>query len=93
MGRKGGLFRHGQPTAHLVGSMKKSCSIFAENSANYADLSSNKSFTFNKSAQRYLDTAEVRSSSLLVPTIFINGLATEVFQTRSTRSIRSGAPN
>jgi hypothetical protein len=54
MGRKGGLFRHGQPTAHLVGSMKKSRGIFAENSANYAgfaDVSSNKSFTANKSAR------------------------------------------
>jgi hypothetical protein len=34
--RKAGLFRHGQPLAHLVGSKKKVCGIFAANSADCA---------------------------------------------------------
>ena len=35
-GSKAGLFRHGQPTAHLVRFSEKVCGIFAANSANWA---------------------------------------------------------
>jgi hypothetical protein len=35
-GSKAGLFRHGQPTAHLVRFSEKICGIFAANSADWA---------------------------------------------------------
>jgi hypothetical protein len=62
-GSKAGLFRHGQPTAHLVGSMK----IFAAFLRQIAPIEpilptqpTNKSFAVNKMrAQRYLDTVQL----------------------------------
>jgi hypothetical protein len=74
--RKAGLFRHGQPLAHLVGSLKKFAAFLRQIAPIVPVLPTspaNKSFTVNKMlAQRYLDTVEVRSSSLLVPTIPFN---------------------
>ena len=71
--RKAGLFRHGQPTAHLVVRTKKFVAFLWQIAPIVPVLPTApiyKPFAVNKMlAKRYLDTVEVRSSSLLVPTI------------------------
>jgi hypothetical protein len=67
-GNQSGLFRHGQPTAHLVGSVK----IFAAFLPQIAPIvpvlpthPANKSFAVNKMrAQCYLDTAKVSHKTI-----------------------------
>jgi hypothetical protein len=81
---KRGLFRHGQPTAHLVGINEKFAAFFRQIAPFVPVLPTNpanKSFAVNKTrTQCYLDTVEVRSSSLLVPTIPFSGLAAAALQ-------------
>ena len=73
-GKKAGLIRHGQPKAHLF-ELLKELAPFLRQIAPIGPVlpthPANKLFALNNvCAQRYLDTIEVRSSSLLVPTIF-----------------------
>ena len=71
--RKAGLFRHGQPLAHLVGLLKEFAAFLWQIAPIVPVLPTdpaNKLFAVNKMpAQRYLDTVEVSGSNPLVPTI------------------------